>query len=1241
MLKEGERPRPATGSLSKGATRMGRGLVTRTGDEHDRGREFGGTSRFQVERVLGAGGMGVVYQVYDRERNARVALKTLRAVDGLGLQRFKNEFRALTNLTHGNLVRLGELFCEQDQWFFTMELLFGQSFSTYVRAELKTSEQRFDEARLRTSLAQLAAGLLALHAAELVHRDVKPSNIMVTPSGRLVLLDFGLVAQTQHTESSAAMIGTVLYMAPEQARLLPAGPAADWYSVGVILYEALTGELPFSGSGIALLQAKEQRDPPPPSGKVSGIPRDLDELCMSLLARDPALRLTGAQMAQRLGLAPADLTLPAPPPSGTFVGRQEELSLLHQAFVDVSDLTRGVTVCLQGESGLGKTALVRFFLDEIPGYAPGAVLLEGRCYERELVPFKAFDGVVDALGRTLARMEATLVTALLPRDAEALACLFPGLGRLPGMFEGQRQRIASKKELRTRAFAALRELLCALSVRHPVVIAIDDFQWADADSMALLGDLMGAPEPPPFVLLLISREGTTGPAAAASHLPGDVRRIPLPPLGPSEAEALATLWLPDTGGAGRPALPLVEEAAGHPLFLHELARYVAQVGVFARGTVHLDDALWARIDRLPPQARTILEVLAVAAAPLTESTAARAATVHLEEFAALSAELRTAQLLRSSGPSRTDTVEPYHDRVREAVLKRLPEEARTELHARLAHALEDCGAEDPQVLVRHLLAVGDTTRASAQAERAARKAESVLAFDQAAVLYRMAAELCEKEAHVDPDRRRALRRCLADALVNAGQGAEAALEYQGAAQGATPTLAANLRRLACEQLLLSGRVDEGLALAGEVLADIGLPLPKTPRAALWSLLCSRMRLKLRGLRYRPRAETEVPPMDLVRIDACWSISAGLCVVDFIRGADFATRGLLYALEAGEPCRVARAVSNEASFSASAGYPSRRRTAKLVLCATKLAESVSSPQVQAQASFAAGSCAFMEGRWRDARHHLLLADGTYRGLCTGVTWELDSVHVDLIVSLAYLGELKEQGQRVREYLRSAEDGGDLYGATMMQTGEANLAWLVAGDPDGARRLANQASHGYSPKAVVVQAYLDSFAQVRIDLYEGKHAEAWTRVGERWSAFQKAQLHNVQLLRIVMTNVRAAAALSSAQGSRERLGQAARDARSLRKEGASWALGLAALVEAGVSAAQGDTEGAATRYARAAIACEQADMALHAACARWRQGELLGGDQGHALRLRAGAFFDEQGLKDPPRMLAVLAPAPGGT
>jgi eukaryotic-like serine/threonine-protein kinase len=377
--------------------------------------EFSGTDRFQLVRRLGAGGMGIVYEVFDRDRGEHVALKTLSRVDPGSIYDLKKEFRSLADVRHPNVVTLHDIVNEAGQWFFTMELVHGTPFSEYValgprrrdaltptprgiapdaeagallvsqtRADARGGEPVFDEAKLRSGLGQLVLGVSAIHAAGKLHRDIKPSNVLITREGRAVVLDFGLVQDDARTSDTAdtsleenLVVGTPAYMAPEQAAGKRATVASDWYAVGTMLYRALSGQLPFSGSLTEVLLRKQTEEPPPLASIARGLPKDLERLAMDLLRRQPELRLDEAGLRQRLALDRAPAKITTRPESAPLIGRATELGELEQALA-LSRRGLPQVVFLEGPSGLGKTALVQHFLRGVR-QTPSAVVLSGRC----------------------------------------------------------------------------------------------------------------------------------------------------------------------------------------------------------------------------------------------------------------------------------------------------------------------------------------------------------------------------------------------------------------------------------------------------------------------------------------------------------------------------------------------------------------------------------------------------------------------------------------------------------------------------------------------------------------------------------------------------------------------------------------------------------------------------------------------------------------------------------------------
>jgi len=1199
--------------------------------------EYG--ERFRLLRQIGEGGMGAVFEAMDLRTGERIALKTMRHPDGDAVRRLKREFRSLQDLHHPNLVRLGELIEDRGVWFFTMELVKGSPLLEWVRPG-----GAVDEPRLRDAIGQLASALTYLHQAGKVHRDVKPSNILVTRQGRLVLLDFGLVSEAQETEAKQdSVVGTVAYMAPEQAAGFRVGPEADWYSVGCILYEALTDRLPFDGSPIEIMMEKQRRQPTAPSALAPDAPRDLCDLCMDLLRTDLDRRLAGAAVMAQLSGAPVTLARGTTSSKGrpVFVGRESELAALHYAF-QRSRAGAPIAVYVSGESGVGKSALLRRFTSTVTDEDPDVVVLAGRCYERESVPFKAIDGIIDALATFMSELPRPRAATLVPPRAWLLLQAFPVLRTVDVVADSPPVDVPDPQEARTRMFSALRNLFHLLAERHPVVVVIDDLQWADADSIALLHEIVRPPDAPPLLLLCTWRCAPDEEAATRARLFTlgiELEELSLGRLSSDEARALARDLLHRIGGDKRgdgAAAAIAREAEGHPLFIDELVRHAVVHGGEAPASV--EDSLWHRIATLEDPARRLLCLAAATGAALHRDVAARATGLRPRELARWIAFLRVANLVRTRLGGASDAIEPYHDRVRAAVMSRLPAGELRGLHRDIARAMEASGQLDAEALAVHLHAAGDDAAAAVWAEKAAHQAEHALAFDRAAELYRLTLRLLGT-GHREHHR---LTIQLADALANAGRGGEAAQVYLDAADEAPTGEARDLQRRAAQQFIVTGHLDRGLATLAVVLGAEGLRFPASPRQALATILRQRLRLRLRGLSFKRRDVADLSERELARIDMCWHVSMGLGAVDSLRSNVFHLEGLTLALEAGEPYRLARALAIEASFLGSDGSRrARRRYQEVMSRAEQLAHEVDEPHALALTLGIKGQTAFFDGHFASALEELRAAEQLFRERCAGATRETAVMRVWSLRCLYYLGRIRELAQQIPASLQEYKDRGDLYGSTSVRGSVAVLVHLAGDQPEVAARELDATARGWSTVGFHVQHYYVLLSRVAVALYQDDVDRAHGLMEETWKPLERSMLlRRVQFVRIAASDARGRAAVAAAAADAEArprlLKQVESLARALRAEDRVWGHPLALLLRAAAASQRGD--GATTRrlLEEAIDRFDAQEMALHAAAARWRLGELLGDDEGAALRTQAEVWMQAEGVAVPARMVAVLAP-----
>ena len=251
-------------------------------------------SRYEVLGTLGDGGMGLVYRVRDRETAEILALKLLRpeiAQDPAMMQRFKDELRLAHRITHKNVCRIYDFNRVNDLAYITMEYVDGESLRAYLHRTGKMPVVRvIDLAR------QIATGLGEAHAQGVVHRDLKPDNVMLARDGLAKLMDFGIArAFGGDAAATHTIIGTPQYMAPEQSQGKPIDQRADLYALGLILYECLTGRRAFSGATPVEIALKQLKDRPiPPRRFASGTPPHIEALVLRCLEKDPARRFASA-----------------------------------------------------------------------------------------------------------------------------------------------------------------------------------------------------------------------------------------------------------------------------------------------------------------------------------------------------------------------------------------------------------------------------------------------------------------------------------------------------------------------------------------------------------------------------------------------------------------------------------------------------------------------------------------------------------------------------------------------------------------------------------------------------------------------------------------------------------------------------------------------------------------------------------------------------------------------------------
>lgn len=570
---------------------------------------------YEILGPLGRGGMGLVYKARQQSVDRLVALKFLPAEccqDPEWLRRFRREAMTASALNHPHICTIYAAGECAGRPFHSMELIEGRTLEALVGQRLAVKE-------LSRLLEQAARALGAAHAAGVVHRDIKPANLMVRDDGIVKVLDFGLArrlpivgasgrASDSQQSDPGTLVGTLLYMAPEQARAELVGAASDIFSLGLVLYELATGRHPFQrDSEVGILHAIITETPLLPSRLNLEVAGPLEALLLRMLAKDSGLRPTAVEVDAAL----TELTRPSagraasPPPRSTrrpTVGRDQELALLRAGFASAA-AGSGRVLCVIGEPGIGKTTLVEEFLADLAAGVPTCRIARGRCSER-LAGAEAYLPVLEVLDG-LSRGEAG------ESSAQALRLVAPAWYAqiVPHPAGSPTNQPTAPPSFQERLKRELLALLEEVSRQGPLVVFLDDVHWAGAstlDLLAYLGSRCAASRLllvltyRPTEMLLAQHPFVSAQLELQRH--GVCREIPLGFLGRWEVENYLTLAFPGHRFPTAIVDLIHAKTEGNPLFLVDLLRYLRDREVIAE-----QPQGWALAKTLPDFQRELPE----------------------------------------------------------------------------------------------------------------------------------------------------------------------------------------------------------------------------------------------------------------------------------------------------------------------------------------------------------------------------------------------------------------------------------------------------------------------------------------------------------------------------------------------------------------------------------------------------------------------------------------------------------
>ena len=802
--------------------------------------------RYQVLEVIGRGGMGEVCLADDVMLDRKVALKFVTAPGETGdLEQLLGEARVAAALDHPFICSIYEVTTLNRRACIVMEYVRGES----LERRLRGGPLPLGEA-LRVA-EEIAEALDAAHKRRVVHRDLKPANVMLTEDGHVKVMDFGLAARLPHSEdvdqamtvaiapTQGVVTGTPAYMAPEQVRGEPADRRSDIFAFGILLYELVSGTNPFQRAGIEATFVAILREPPAALRDQRPVmPPALDALVTRLLAKDPAarpqsfadvrgiLRQLSGDLSSSTSLAPAAI-VDRPAHDGGFrlIGREAERAQLLQIMQEARSGC-GSLILLQGDAGVGKTRLAEEAL--VMARRLGCQTLVGRCHEQQGTP--ALIAYTEVLEEASRLMPASAFRQAIIASAPELAKLMPELHRL---FPDMPPPLQLPPELRQRyLFTSVREFLTRCSRFMPLVIFIDDLQWADESTLQLTQHLAQKLASLPIVIIAAYREVDAPPVAESKsgihrlldRVRGQPRDVFTPQaikaaldqlVGQRHAQAIVLRQFTHAdvqnalASLGKPHPParlvtaFTDRTGGNPFFVAELFRHLKDEGrLFGARNEWVRDLDLNDVE-LPDTVRVVLERRMTRVSSDTQDLLSAAAVLGhrfepdlLEEVAevdgaTLTAALHEAERARIlTGPSgRRDISWRFtHPLTCQVLTTAIPQRQRQRLHLRVADAMTRIDQQSRahmSGIAHHLYYAGrlaDPARTARALIAAGDAAYAMYASEDAVQHYRRALEVLAETNGVKSGALAAQER-LADMLALLGDRAAAMEHYEKVSSG--------------------------------------------------------------------------------------------------------------------------------------------------------------------------------------------------------------------------------------------------------------------------------------------------------------------------------------------------------------------------------------------------------------------------------------------------------------------------